>query len=423
MNSIAQAFNAFPAAVDSDILTFCEATWPLLFDQLSTVVEWDALHGGAAYSAFLRFRHWRCKTLMSDDAMICTFLLESLFRLVLVDSFTTSAEAPARDAFLAARHLDSHSLNESELKALTTFDVKSVDDFQQRLDDAADAWRAGPVEQAWPTVWSEAAYVSIFMRASGTMTSADSFFLLKMATLSALSALRYAIRASSERALDPDEAPAAWNREWPMLKSKFAGEELSNVMRRAVLATRVPCYVYRVDKDAAGKSEHELIAAWLPKYANDMKAETVGGPHATLLRGGPAAEACVLAVWDYLVQQRLKFSFKRLFWVSDYRPDAAYERVSKYMNDSIVNPPPLLVSTWDGTYVLCRHRTQPAFEIKLRYKAVGDAIDKWCRLVIERRKGVVFTNACITLLYHELFDVVAAPEGPVILQTKSLDLD
>jgi hypothetical protein len=98
MNSIAQAFSAFPAAVDSDILTFCEATWPILFDQLSTVVEWDALHGGAAYSAFLRFRHWRCKNPMSDEALICTFLLESLFRLVLVDSFTTSAEAPARDA-------------------------------------------------------------------------------------------------------------------------------------------------------------------------------------------------------------------------------------------------------------------------------------------------------------------------------------
>jgi hypothetical protein len=435
MEEVAEFARGFQAcsSSDADALDYAKRAWPSLFSKLSAPCAWDADGFDAAFDGLLAYRQKRAQSKLGDDALTCTFLVECLIRLVLLDCFGASADDAARAAFAERRagweaenvRACGSALNGYELAALTSSFIApiSMAAFSETFDDDLDAWRAAPLEVRRATVWLEAAYACIFLRPAGQFTDADNYSLLKMAHTSAESAMRIVAVASLRRGSDLAPPLENWNRDWMLAKTRFAGDEMSNTVRRASMATRIPSYVRRMDAGSAGKTEHELAAQWLTKYANDMKVETEGGPAAMLARGGAPSEACTLAVWDYVVQQRLKFSFKRLFWVTDQQPGELYQRMERYVKDTIVNPPPLLVTAWDGVYVVCRHPRDPTLELKMRYKTVGDAIDKWCRLILLRRQGAVFANANVGVIYRELFDIQDAPEQPVVLHTKTLDMD
>lgn len=436
MEAVAEALASVQSVTDdASALEHAQRAWERMFPKLVSPCAWEEAAFDAAFDALMAHRLKRAQVKLGDDALTCTFLVECLARLLIVDCFSVSADTATRDAFYRRRddwmeaqgRSSRHTyapLNDFEVSALQSEfrEPRSLEDFAETFDDALDAWREAPLEARRATLWVEAAYAVVFLRPAGQFTDADRFMLFKLATMSTESAMRVCAVAKLRRGATLDPSVPAWNHEWLTAKTRFAGEEMSNAARRAVLATRVPSYVMRADAAAATKTEHELAAQWLTKYANSMKDETGGGPTAILARGGAPAQACMLAVWDYLVQQRLKFGFKKLFWASDQNPLAMNLRIERYVNDSIVDPPPLLVTAWDGAYLLCRHRTSPTLEFKARYKTVGDAIDKWCRLVIERRRGAVFTNANVEALYHELFDVRAAEEQAVVLHTKTLDM-
>jgi len=409
-----ECLRTLPAPNDAAMLTFCMLQWPKLFKMLDTPTPWL----DSSLKAFIRFRCFRqMQTRCSNECAVSMFLLECVARMVIIDSYDHTAPASELEQRLGEWE---NPLKEVELKALSRFQFRSLADFDKKLDAALDTWRSGPLEGSWPTIWAEAAYCVIFLKQAGEMTEADKFWLLKLASTSAECGLRLALDASFCRNLTPPDEDE-WNVNWPATKAKYAGEELSNTVRRCVTSTRIPPHVYCVDKEAATKTEHELVAQWLGPHANSIRDDCEGGPLACLNREPLIRDATVVEMYDYIMNQKTKMAFKRLFWTSDARPSIAFERLEKYVKDSIVNPPPLVVSTWRGTFVLQRHATQQSFDVKQLYKDAGSAIFKWCKLVTYRRKGLLFGNVNIESVFHELFDIVAEQAPEVVLDQKIID--
>ena len=413
---------------EADVLTLCVNAWSMLYDLLGPGLSFENVQQqDMLFETFCRFRMWRSGLHVSPEAGACVFLVECILRLVLLDAFTRALEPNQLSEFRVRKKSWQCSICHEELASLCLFTPASREMTEARLDAAVFAWRHNAVEDVWPTVWVEIAYMVVFssdtvacVGEAREVTTAEDFFLRKAAATSAECVMRSRIRHSLGRQLSPVVTHEA-EMGWVLARAAQASDDLGRAVSRDLAATRVPVYLVRLDPDFASRDPTALVGQWLPNLANEVTTECAGGPRTLIAKKLPLLlDVLVLAAFDYTCLQRFKLAWKRLFWTTDQTPSLAEKRLRAYMTDTSPGvPPPLVVTTLDGTYLVQR-AANGEMEPRLRFARAYDAVSAWCEAVTRTRGGRVYGGINIAALHTELFASQPATAEPVLIRTQAV---
>jgi hypothetical protein len=97
----------------------------------------------------------------------------------------------------------------------------------------------------------------------------------------------------------------------------------------------------------------------------------------------------------------------------------ALDRLQRYVNDRMVNPPPMVVRTLEGWFVVERTSRPGGFSAVWRYDRAAGALGHWVSWVKTRRNGSVALGKTCTKLFEDI-EGAGVTAVPLMLRLKSV---
>jgi hypothetical protein len=122
----------------------------------------------------------------------------------------------------------------------------------------------------------------------------------------------------------------------------------------------------------------------------------------------------------YFVEQACSFKLEGRLVLTDNEPAQMLSRFAVHRSERVLRPPPLVLRTYDGTYLVHRRREPGAFERIERHTSLARAIVSWVRHVHEERGGTLFLNRKLGTFAPAFLGQEEAASGSILLSTVAL---
>jgi len=436
---------------DERTVRLCADVWPLARAALESgdLAEADASKHASFFQAMCRWRvHFAAKTL-GDDARAAVAVVTCAARLVLLDVVNGDA---ARLAALDAA-LDSWRgcVRREELASLRRFvPNESRAAWRDAAIVAAGAWFERRVEDAWPACLTECAtHVLIRIGGGGLLRSpdpqpsatdtappaeggmggeaphAEEAFLRFAAEMDADCCLRcsgaFQLRALAvppPSTAEVTDAEVSVARAWLRAKTVNVGESLAERARELMFRASLPPWALR-------RMAHRKPSACFMEFTRNEKRAAM----CALGIRAVSAEATtppidehdlgllLLACSGYLIAQNCNFEINDKLVVLDNDPHLVRARFMAHMRERVLAPPPLLIRTYDATYMLHRRREPGAYDSVHAYPTLARGVIAWLRHVHDDRRGVLFLDRKIGAFVEDVLGRTTRASTAIELNT------
>jgi hypothetical protein len=433
---------------DEATVRLCADVWPLARAALeggSLAAEADVREQALFFQALCRWRIHFSKLALGDDARAAVTVITSAARLVMMDVINgAEARREALDSALGDQWRG--GVRTEEMAGLRRFvPHASRAEWRDAVIIAAGDWFRHRVEDAWPACFTECA-THILMRGGGGLRSppggyggrseaphseapreaphAEEAFLHFAAELDADCCLR-CTGAVQLRALSVPPPPTAVvtdaevgaARAWLLSKTVNVGEALAERSRELMFHASMPPWGLR--RMAARKPS----ACFMEFTRNESRASTC----ALGIRGA-AADApappdehdlglLLLACAGYLIKQSCNFEINDKLILMDNNPHLIRARFVAHMRERVLSPPPLLIRTYEATYVLHRRRAPGAYDAVHAYPSLARGVIAWLKHVHDERHGVLFLDRKIGAFVGDMLGRTARGSGSIQLES------
>lgn len=412
---------------DERTVRLCADVWPLARAALGAgdLADADATAHAQFFQAMCRWRVHFSTKMLGEDARAAVAVITCAARLVLLDVVNGDA---ARLTALDSKLGDWRGyVRREELAGLGRFvPHESRAAWRDAAIVAAGAWFERRVEDAWPACLGECAtHVLIRLGGGGLLRTpdpppsatdtaphvegglggaaapqAEEAFLRFAAEMDADCCLRcsgaFQLRASAvppPPSADVTDAEVKSARAWLCSKAANVGEALAERSRELMFRASMPPWALRrmgTRKPSACFMEftrNEKRAAACILGIRAVSAEATTPPPNEHDLG-----LLLLACAGYLIAQNCNFEINDRLVVLDSDPHLVRTRFIAHMRERVLAPPPLLIRTYDATYLLHRRREPGAYDSVHTYPTLARGVIAWLRHVHDERRGVLFLD-------------------------------
>lgn len=348
-------------------------------------------------------------------------MVQCAVRLLLLDRLQRMEPGDAEEARAQLKEW-AHPLGEGELREMAEFAPCDREACMQAVVRAGETWGTLRTEAGLPAL---CAFAVLFTDENDVRVPAE--LLSACERLDRFNAARDSLTyAMVRRAGDGSHARHGWAapevrsermRLWARSKTLASfSDDVKASFVEALVRTRLnPVFEWdEGERPAAalGRVQPERALAVMAVVGNGIR----------IMEGECAAEdedTLTIHLFCYYMEQMHAVDWAKNFYITHHAPFGALNRIQRYVNDRMMRPPPLVVRTLEGWFVVERTERPGNFESVWRYDRAAGALGHWCEWVKVVRKSSVALGRSCTKLFEDI-EANAGATLPLTLRLKSV---